>query len=117
MAPSRAGPSACIHLPRRWWWARAWKSAAAAGLLLGLPAWAAIAAGNLAHSMVLPPGVRRVVVAADNDWSGTGQDAAAHAARRWRAHGIAVEVATPDKPGTDFNDVLAARLAMEADHG
>jgi len=93
------------------------ESSAAAGLLLGLPTWAAIAAGNLAHSMVLPPGVRRVVVAADNDWSGTGQDAAAKAVRRWRAEGRTAEVATPDAPGQDFNDVLAARLAMEADHG
>lgn len=94
------------------------ESAASAGLLLGLPAWSAIAAGNLAHSLVLPPMVRAVVVAADHDTSGTGQRAADHAARRWRREGRVVRIATPDVPGMDFNDVLQARLAAAGvNHG
>ncbi len=89
------------------------ESTASAGLLLGLPAWSAVAAGNLAHSLVLPRMVRTVVVAADHDASGTGQRAASHAARRWRLEGRVVRIATPDAVGQDFNDVLQARLAME----
>jgi putative DNA primase/helicase len=92
------------------------ETAASAGLLLGLPAWAAIACGNLGASMVLPPTVRAVVVAADSD--GPGRRAAHRAARRWQAEGRAVRIATPDQPGQDFNDVLLARLhgAAEAAH-
>ena len=92
------------------------ETAASAGLLLGLPAWAAIACGNLGASLVLPRIVRAVVIAADND--GPGQRAAALAARRWMAEGRAVRIATPDGPGQDFNDVLLARLrdAAEAAH-
>jgi len=89
------------------------ETAAAAGFLLGLPAWAAVACGNLACNMVLPPGVRSVVIAADPD--GPGRRAAAKAARRWMAEGRRVSIATPDGPG-DFNDVLLARLAAGAAH-
>jgi putative DNA primase/helicase len=90
------------------------ETAASAGLLLGLPAWAAIACGNLGASLVLPPMVRAVVIAADND--APGQRAAALAAQRWMAEGRAVRIATPDGPGQDFNDVLQARLAAGAAH-
>lgn len=89
------------------------ETAASAGLLLGLPAWAAIACGNLGASMVLPPGVRSVVIAADSD--GPGRRAAHRAARRWQAEGRTVRIATPDAPGQDFNDVLRARLACAAE--
>ena len=87
------------------------ESSAAAGLLLGLPCWAALSAGNLAAGLVLPPEVRRIVIAADHDMpvkngSRPGQDAAEAAARRWRREGRHVEIATPDKPGQDFADVL-----------
>jgi putative DNA primase/helicase len=41
------------------------ETAASAGLLMGTPAWAAISAGNMAKGLVLPPEVRRVVIAAD----------------------------------------------------
>jgi len=89
------------------------ETAASAGFLMGLPAWAAVACGNLACNMVLPPGVRSVTIAADPD--GPGRRAAAKAARRWRAEGRKVSIATPDGPG-DFNDVLLARLAAGAAH-
>lgn len=80
------------------------ETAASAGLLLGLPCWAAISAGNLAAGLELPVAVRSVVIASDND--GPGQRAAQDAAARWRAEGRTVRIATPDKPGQDFNDVL-----------
>ena len=89
------------------------ETAASAGMLLGLPAWAAIACGNLGTSMVLPPGVRSVVIAADSD--GPGRRAATRAARRWMAEGRVVRIAMPDIPGTDFNDVLLARLKAGAE--
>ena len=50
---------------------------------------------------------RRVMIAADNDASGTGQSAAREAARRLIDHGfLDVSIAAPDRPGQDFNDVL-----------
>jgi putative DNA primase/helicase len=87
------------------------ESSAAAGLVMGLPAWASLSAGNLAAGLVLPPEVRRIVIAADNDLAvrtgqRPGQDAAEAAARRWRREGRHVEIATPDEPVSDFADVL-----------
>ena len=43
------------------------ESSASAGRLMGLPAWAAVSAGNLAKGLVLPSEARRVVIAADPD--------------------------------------------------
>ncbi|MCK8786745.1 toprim domain-containing protein [Roseomonas sp. NAR14] len=86
------------------------ETAASAGRLLGLPAWAAISAGNLARGLVLPPEVRSVVIATDADPA--GQDAARAAWTRWTAEGRKVRIATPDRPGADFNDIL-----MEAHRG
>ncbi len=83
------------------------ETAAAAGILLGLPAWAAVSAGNMACALALPPEVRRVVIAADHDKP--GRQAAKEAATRWKAEGRTVRVALPDRPGEDFADVLAAR--------
>jgi len=83
------------------------ESAASAGRLLGLPAWAAISAGNLERGLVLPPEVRRVVIAADNDPA--GRDAAHATFFRWCAEGRQVEVALPDQDGCDFNDLLLRR--------
>lgn len=85
------------------------ESALAAAELLGLPAWAATSAGNLADAMALPAEVREVTIAADND--APGRRAARAAALRWRAEGRTVKIATPDKPGADFNDLLRARVA------
>lgn len=93
------------------------ETAASAGLLLGLPAWAAISAGNLAQGLVLPPEVRAVVIAVDPDTA--GRSAAADAAARWRAEGRRVRLATPDRAGEDFNDLLTepARAVCEVSHG
>jgi putative DNA primase/helicase len=79
----------------------------AAAVLLKAPAWAAVSAGNLADTLALPALVREVVIAADND--APGRRAARQAAARWRAEGRAVKIAMPDRPGTDFNDLLRER--------
>lgn len=81
------------------------ESAGAAGLLTGLPAWSAISAGNLARGMTLPPEVREVIVAVDND--PPGRRAAAAAATRWRGEGRTVRFLLPRTPGADAADILA----------
>lgn len=81
----------------------------AAAMLLRLPAWAAVSAGNLGEAMALPPAVREVLIAADAD--APGREAARQASRRWKAEGRAVRVAMPDREGADFNDVLKDRRA------
>jgi hypothetical protein len=85
------------------------ESAAAAGVILGLAAWAAISAGNMARSMILPPEIRSVVIAADADEP--GEEAAKQAAWRWQADGKAVKIARPFRSGADFND-LARETAL-----
>ncbi len=87
------------------------ETAASAGLLLGLPAWAAIFAGNMEKGLQLPPEVRSVVIAADKDVAGTR--AAMGAAARWRAEGRRVRIAWPDTTGQDFNDILTSRMEAQ----
>ena len=82
------------------------ESAGAAGVLLGLPAWAALSAGNMAKGLVLPPEARRVVIAADPDKA--GRQAARDAWTRWTAEGREARVALPNGPD-DFNALLTAR--------
>jgi putative DNA primase/helicase len=82
------------------------ESSASAGVLLDLPAWAAVNAGNLARGLALPSEVRRLVVAADPDPE--GERAAVSAALRWRAEGRSVRIARPTGAG-DFNDLLRKR--------
>lgn len=89
------------------------ETAASAGRILGLPAWAAVSAGNLTK-IGLPEGVRDVVIAADADPA--GQRAAEASARRWAAEGRRVEILTPCGEGQDFNDVLVSRLGQGVGH-
>jgi Toprim domain len=77
----------------------------AASELFGLPCWSAVYAGGLC-SLVLPPEVRRIVIAADNDESGVGQRNALAAYDRWTAEGRSVRIMAPPVVGDDFNDVL-----------
>ncbi len=95
------------------------ETAASAGLLLGLPAWAAISAGNMAKGLILPSEVRSVVIAADDDGINAqgrnpGIEAAETAAARWQAEGRKVRIIKPNTTGQDFNDILQARAAGEA---
>ena len=77
----------------------------AASELFGLPCWSAVYAGGL-RTLVLPPEVRRIVIAADNDVSGVGQRNALAAYDRWTAEGRSVRIKIPPDVGDDFNDVL-----------
>jgi putative DNA primase/helicase len=80
------------------------ESAAAAGLLLGLPAWSAISAGNMAKSMDLPRDVQSLVIAVDRDPA--GEHAAREAAARWRREGRTVRFLVPTRAGADANDLV-----------
>jgi putative DNA primase/helicase len=88
------------------------ETAASAGRLMGLPAWASISAGNLAKGLLLPPEVRSVVIAADPDKA--GRDAARDAWLRWKAEGREIRIALPDREGCDFNDVVLAKGQTDA---
>ena len=83
-----------------------------AAKILGRPAWAAVSAGNMANHLTLPPAIRDVIVAADND--PPGLRAANRAVARWKAEGRTVRLAVPDRAGADFNDVLRDREAARA---
>jgi putative DNA primase/helicase len=85
-----------------------------AGRMIGAPAWAAIAAGNM--KWIVPPAEpSEIILAADPD--PPGQVEAWAAADAWQAHGRRVRVATPETTGQDFNDLWRARMAQEAAHG
>jgi hypothetical protein len=86
------------------------ETAASAGLLLDLSAWATISAGNLALGIVLPTDIRRVVIASDRDPA--GEDAARVAWYRFHREGRSVRVAMPDEGRGDFNDIACARSAL-----
>jgi putative DNA primase/helicase len=81
------------------------ESTASAMQLFALPGWAAICAGGI-EALELPPEVKAVTIAADNDVGGTGQRAALSARERWEAEGRSVRILLPPNPGDDFNDVL-----------
>jgi phage/plasmid primase-like uncharacterized protein len=73
--------------------------------LFGRAGWAAVHAGGL-KTLELPPDVRRIIIAADNDASGAGQRNALAAYDRWTAEGRSVRIVAPPVVGDDFNDVL-----------
>ena len=75
--------------------------------MTGQPCWSALTAGGI-ERLILPSHVRFVAIAYDNDEHGRGFQAAATAARRWRAEGKRVWFAKPPI-GKDFNDALLAR--------
>jgi phage/plasmid primase-like uncharacterized protein len=85
------------------------ETSASAGALLGLPAWSAISAGNLADALALPLEVRSVVIAADHDHPGIC--AAKAAASRWKGEGRSVRIVLPSRQDWDFNDELCAQEA------
>ncbi len=80
------------------------ETSAAAGALLGMPAWAAVSAGNMAKSLMLPVEIRSIVICADHDAPGLA--AAEDAARRWQGEGRAVRILRAVEPGRDANDVI-----------
>jgi putative DNA primase/helicase len=77
--------------------------------IFGLAGWSAVFAGGL-KTIELPPIVRRIVIAADNDANVvTGQRNAIAAYDRWAAEGRSVTIKAPPDVGDDFSDVLTKR--------
>lgn len=78
----------------------------------GLPGWAAFSAGNM-RELILPalPLAAEVLIAADHDAHGVGQNAAYAAAERWVAEGRKVRIAIPPAVGADWNDVIQGEAA------
>jgi hypothetical protein len=68
------------------------------------PAWAASVAGNMPTLPVIP-GVRRLTILADNDESGTGQEAADELCEEYQRCGREVKIFHP-RTVKDFNDLL-----------
>jgi DNA primase len=83
------------------------EDALAAHALTGLPAWAALNAGNMGE-LILPARFRAITIFADADAVGTGHAAAL--ARRLECQGRAVRLRRP-RWGKDANDILLARRA------
>jgi hypothetical protein len=78
-----------------------------------IPAWAALSTAGLKALPVIP-GVKRLILLSDNDLNQEGQTAAAVAAMRWQAAGLAVTTLTPPTPGSDFNDLVLREEALAA---
>lgn len=72
-------------------------------LLRGVPTWATFSTSGL-RSFVVPRGVRRLIIAADNDSNGAGVAAAEHLAERAR-NVCDVEIEQPDAIGDDWAKV------------
>lgn len=78
------------------------------------PGWALLAANNLA-AWTPPSGVRRVLIAADRGPAGEG--AAIRLQRRLVREGLHVEVAWPEPPFGDWNEVASAAAAERVEGG
>jgi hypothetical protein len=71
--------------------------------VLGLPAWAAISAGNL-PKLQIPDYVKTVTIVADHDEAGITK--AREAKTLWVSQGRTVRLILPRDPGSDLNDML-----------
>lgn len=71
--------------------------------MLEIPVWVAAGASFL-PAMQFPPGVRSIVIGADND--NAGRDAADKAAQAFALRGLAVRIVRPLDGFKDFNDEL-----------
>jgi putative DNA primase/helicase len=72
--------------------------------LFEFPVWATITANGM-ERLVVPESVKYLIIAADNDSNGRGQEAACRLAKRY-AEKCEVKIITPVQPGCDWADVL-----------
>lgn len=73
-----------------------------------MPVWSVLSANGIAAFPVLP-GIESVWIAADNDASGTGHNAARSAGERLHAAGVETIILAPTQAGADLNDKVARR--------
>ncbi|TCU18808.1 DUF7146 domain-containing protein [Rhizobium sullae] len=78
--------------------------------LYGWPVWSLLTAGGIKAFPALSQ-IRSILIAADNDANGTGQNAAQAAAKTCTAAGVKAAIVIPDVVGTDFNDIAAGSHA------
>ena len=83
------------------------ESAIAVMGLFNIPCWSALNTSVL-ERWVPPEGVSSVTIYADNDKNFAGQKSAYCLANKLSLKGLDVSVVVPEKPGTDFADVLVA---------
>lgn len=88
------------------------ETALAATALFGVPCWSALNAGRL-EGWEPPEGVTEVVIFGDNDLNSVGQAAAYALGKRLNQKAI-TQVMIPPDPDTDWNDVLAAKIRVQA---
>lgn len=88
------------------------ETALSVAVACSMPTWAALSASGI-KNLVLPAKVARVIICADHDANGTGEQSARYAAARWVAEGRRVRFAMPPEPDTDLNDVLTGRRAAK----
>jgi putative DNA primase/helicase len=82
------------------------ETALAAAQLFRVPTWAVISTYGIS-TFEVPPKVSRLIIFADNDANGAGQNAAQDLAARL-TNQITVELQMPNNVGTDWNDELIA---------
>ena len=87
-------------------WAEGIESALAATQLTGISCWATLGTERFAR-VVLPQGVRRLVLFLDNDAGGRRAETLAREAHR--GDGVAIQARYPEAAGADWNDVLLRR--------
>jgi len=81
------------------------ETALSAYQLFGVPTWSCLNLNSL-QNFVVPNGVDRLYIFADNDTNGVGLKAANHLKQKAEYQGLEVIVQTPSTPGNDWNDVL-----------
>jgi len=70
-----------------------------------IPTWTTLGTSNLAK-IELPAGIHEVIICADHDTNGAGEQAALAAAAKLIREGRKVRIAHPPVVGADFNDLL-----------
>jgi putative DNA primase/helicase len=88
------------------------ETALSAAKLFDVPVWAALDARNLSR-WEPPAEARSIMIFADNDENGVGQDAA-ELRDRLSATGLQVEIKLPEVMGQDWNDIYQSRLVEPA---
>jgi putative DNA primase/helicase len=81
------------------------ETALSAAMLFNVPTWSVLSTYGV-ETFEPPSAVERLIIFGDHDLNGAGQKAAYALAARLSGH-IALEVKIPDKPGTDWNDLIA----------
>lgn len=82
------------------------ETALAATRLFGVPTWAAICAGML-ERFEPPNDIKKLIIFGDHDVNGVGQRAGYALAARLAGR-IEIEVKIPEKPDSDWNDVIGS---------